>query len=420
MKLKTDVKHDGPYCTLAVTVPGAEIAARFDAKLGEVAASARLPGFRPGKAPAALLRRRYGASLLGETLEGVMQESAGRALEDAGLRPSAQPDLDAGEAAYDLDALEAGRDLPYTLSFEPLPTIEVTDLAALSFERLTAMPEDSDVDEALVRLAEQQKGEGDAQAPAVDDALAQSLGQADLAALRTLLTQNLGEEIVQGARTRLKMDVMDALDDAHKFEAPPTMVEREFESIVREAEQHKAKEAGEGAEPEPLPEEDKAELRTIADRRVRLGILLAQIATDNNLTVSSQELQQAVVERAKMFPGHEEQMYNMIVGNQNMLESIRAPLLEDKAIDCVLELATVTERETTAKDIFADPEEEGEKAKPAAKKKAGAKKKPAAKKDGDALAKKKAPAKKKADGEGEPKPKTKASARKAAPQEKQK
>lgn len=406
MELKTDITRDGPRCTVAITVPASEATRRLEDEIAQVAVKARLPGFRPGKAPATLLRRRYGAGVLGDVLGKLVETASAKALTDAGLRPALKPDFAGNLEGYDLAALDAGTDIAYTLTFEPLPDITIGDLSALSFEKLTAKPGESDIGRALENLAKSHAKEGQ-EPPAIDDAFAESVGAKDLATLREYAAERLTEELANAARTRLKMAVMDALDAAHEIAPPPCLVEQEHAQIMQQVEQelaHRhthdqscADDCAQGVA--ALTDAQRAEYHDIAGRRVRLGLLLAEIARANTLEVSGTELSQAAAARARMFPGHEKQMYDMIASSPQMLEAIRAPLLEDKAIDFVLERATVTEREVTPEELFGEDEDEA----PKPAKKATAKKKPAAKKATEkkseapatqAATKKKTPAKK--------------------------
>lgn len=224
----------------------------------------------------------------------------------------------------------------------------------------------------------------------VDDAFAQSLGLEDLAALKTAVSEQLGQEYSRLTRERTKRDLLDKLSDAHDFEVPPRMAEDEFNQIWSQVEQAK--------ESDQLDEEDKGksddELRTqyreIADRRVRLGLLLSQIGEQNGLSVTQEEVNRAIMEQARQLPGQEQQVIEFYRDNPQASASLQAPIFEDKVVDFIIEMAKVTERELTPEQLNAEAEAEAAEAdvakakpadkKPAAKKKAAAKKKPAAKK----------------------------------------
>ncbi len=222
----------------------------------------------------------------------------------------------------------------------------------------------------------------------VDDEFAKSLGMDDLAALRKAVEEQSNQEFENHSRLKLKKELLDQLDTEHKFEVPQGMKDMELENILHQV---KMDSQQRGVDEEPTDEE-KEELGEIADRRVRLGLVLSEIGNENNIKVVDAELQKAVIAEAQKYPGQEKQVFDYFAKNREALESLRAPIYEDKVVDFILELATVTDKEVTAEELTAEEEDEA----PKAKKTAPAKKKPAAKKDGEkGEEKKKAPAKKK-------------------------
>ncbi len=233
---------------------------------------------------------------------------------------------------------------------------------------------------------------------AVDDELAKGFGLESLAALKDLLRQQLEQEAAQLSRARLKRRLLDALAEAYDFPVPETMVDLEYrdiwEQIKRDAIQSgEATEADLAGKEEPDDEEERREFRAIAERRVRLGLLLSEIGLANNIEISRDELMRKVVEEARRFPGQEQQVYEFYTRNEQALAQLRAPLYEDKVVDYILEMAEVSEREVSLADLRKAVEEEDEKdAEPEAKpKKAKAKAKTKAKKSTKAKA---APARK--------------------------
>lgn len=200
----------------------------------------------------------------------------------------------------------------------------------------------------------------------IDDALATKLGFENLDTLKDAVVKNVGEDYDQLSRLRLKRALLDVLDENHSFELPKGMVEMEFESIVRQMEQEKKQAGGE------ITQADKDELKPIAERRVRLGLVLAEIGRANNVEVKQEELYKAIYAEARKFPGQEQQVLEFYSKNPQVIESFRAPIYEDKVIDFILTKATVTEKSVSIDDLTAE-DEEGTDAKPkkkAAKKKA--------------------------------------------------
>lgn len=200
----------------------------------------------------------------------------------------------------------------------------------------------------------------------IDDALATKLGFENLDTLKDAVVKNIGEDYDQLSRLRLKRALLDVLDENHSFELPQGMVDMELESITRQMEQEK-KQAG-----EDITDADKEELKPIAVRRVRLGLVLAEIGRVNKIEVKQDELYKAIYAEARKYPGQEQQVLEFYSKNPQVIESFRAPIYEDKVIDFILTKATVTEKSVTVDDLTAE-EDDGAEAKPkkkAAKKKA--------------------------------------------------
>lgn len=184
------------------------------------------------------------------------------------------------------------------------------------------------------------------------DALAQTLGLEDLEKLRTVIRDQIENEIANHGRMKLKRELLDALDEAYSFELPPTLVEREFEVIWKQVEGDLEK-AGKTFEDEDTTEEKAREdYQKIAERRVRLGLLLAEIGERNEIKLSDEEVNRALMARIRQFPGQEQQVFDFYQQNPGALAEIRAPLFEDKVIDFILELAKVTNKEVTREQLF--------------------------------------------------------------------
>ncbi|MBL4908077.1 MAG: trigger factor [Sneathiella sp.] len=228
----------------------------------------------------------------------------------------------------------------------------------------------------------------------INDEFAKKLGLDDLAALKDAIRGRMEEEYKQHSRQTLKRNMLDALSEHHDFEVPPGMKESEFNSIWEQFEKELERTEQKLEDQDQSEEELRAEYTTIAERRVRLGLLLAEVGRINNIEVSNEEVQQAMLSQARNFPGQEQQIFEMFQKNPEMQNSLRAPIFEDKVVDFIAELATVTEKTVSFEELTADPDAEDAE-KPKTKKKAAPKKKAAAKKsDDDKPAKKKAAEKK--------------------------
>ncbi|MDR3530285.1 MAG: trigger factor [Rhodopila sp.] len=192
--------------------------------------------------------------------------------------------------------------------------------------------------------------------PAADDDLAKKLGAENLTAVREMITSRQQQEYDNISRMRLKKELLDALTGMATFPAPPSIVEQEFDQIWQQFES--ARKAGTEDEEDKGKDDEtlKAEYRAIAERRVRLGLLLAEIGRINNITVSEQELDRALYQRAMQYPGQEMQMLEFFRKYPQLTNSVRGPLLEDKVVDFVLELAKVTDTVVTPEELAKEPE----------------------------------------------------------------
>jgi trigger factor len=464
----TETGSEGLKREFTIVVEASEIEAKVDARIAELAKTANMQGFRPGKVPQSLLRQRYGDSVMGEVLEEAVNNGTTQALTDNDLRPALQPKVDVKE-------FDKGKDLEYTVEVEILPTIEPTDFSKIKLERMKAEPAKSEVEDAIKRLADAQKtfeadpkrksengdavvidfvgsvdgvefegGKGDdynlelgsnsfipgfeeqlvgkktgdhvqvkvdfpadygsdeldgkaavfevdvkevkvASAAEVNDALAERVGLENLEALTTAISEQMSGDYDGMARQRLKRELLDVLAEGNDFDVPEGMIEQEFQGIWQQVEQQRAQD-GDNADAEDADKTDdelKEEYREIAIRRVRLGLLLSDVGTTNNIEVQQDEVNRAMAEQARQFPGQEQMLVEYYQKNPDAMNSLRAPIYEDKVVDFILELASVSEKKVSVEELTAEPEakEEKPKKKAAAKKKAAPKKKAAAKAD---------------------------------------
>lgn len=199
----------------------------------------------------------------------------------------------------------------------------------------------------------------------VDDELAKKLGVDSLGLLKERLREQLRNDYLRASRMHLKRRILDALDAKHSFSLPPTMVEGEFDAIWRQVEAELKREGKSAADEGKSEEELKKEYHDIAERRVRLGLVLARIGEQNGITIAPDELQRAIATRARQFPGQEQQVFNFYAQNAQAQAEIRAPLFEEKVVDFIAELAQVSERKVDRETLFLDPDEAAEKLKSA-------------------------------------------------------
>ncbi len=442
----TETLSEGLKREYKVVVPADEIETQIVEKLSSIQETAEIKGFRPGKAPLALLRKRFEKAVMDEVLSETVNKSSQQAMMDHGVRPAMQPEIDMGD-------FENGSDLEYTLSLETLPDIEPGDLKGMEFARLKVEVADDTVEEAVQKIAEEQKdfepveaereaAEGDAvridftgridgeafeggsaedfqlelgsnslipgfeeqligakagddvdvkvgfpedypgeavagkdavfevkvhqllerKETAIDDALAERMGLGDLAALQAAVRDQIERDYTTASRTRLKREILDKLAAEHDFEVPPGMLEREFESIWHQVTHDMEHENKTWDDMDETEEESRKDYRRIAERRIRLGLLLSEIGQQNEIVVPQEELNRAVMDQARRYPGQEQQIFDYFRNNPQAMNELQAPLYEDKVIDFIIEMATVEDKTATAEELFAEPEDADAKA----------------------------------------------------------
>jgi trigger factor len=191
----------------------------------------------------------------------------------------------------------------------------------------------------------------------IDDEFAKGVGAESLAKLKEQVRERIERDFKQVSRAKAKRSLLDALDESMKFDAPPSLVEQEFDTVWKAVNNDLERRNATWAEEETTEDEARAEYRRIADRRVRLGLAIAELGEKNNIQVSEDEITRALVEQARQFPGQEQQVWDHFRKNPQAMAGIRAPLFEDKVIDFILELAEVTEKQVTRDELLADDEE---------------------------------------------------------------
>jgi trigger factor len=191
----------------------------------------------------------------------------------------------------------------------------------------------------------------------INDEFAKTLGLESLDKLKEAARERLVAEFAGATRQRVKRALLDRLDDSHKFEAPPSLIEEEFNLMWNSIKAEMESSAKTFADENTTEEAAKEEYHKIADRRVRLGLVLSEIGEKNKITVTDDEVSRAVIERARSMPGREKEVWDYYRNNANALAQLRAPIYEDKVVDFILELANVTEKKVSREDLFKDEDE---------------------------------------------------------------
>ena len=403
----TETLAEGLKRQFKVTLPAQELDQKLDQRLRQLSATMRLPGFRPGKVPLPLLKKRYGGSLLGEILEQAVQDSSSRAMAERGLRAATMPKIE-------ITAFAEGKDLEYTLALELLPEIQPIDFSTLELERLKVDVTDEEVDKSVERIHTRSRrsepvdpprpaasgdtvmidfeGKVDGEAfpggeakdfplelgsgrfipgfedqltgaatgesrtvtvtfpadyPAenlagkeaafavtikeirapvtvpLDDEFAKTLGVENVEALRRSVREQIERDYAGAARLKLKRALLDKLAEAHHFTVPDGMIEGEFESIWKQASEAKER-----------------------------GMLEPELAAK-----SEDELKRAMIEEARRYPGQERQVIEHFRKNPDAMDGLRAPIFEEKVVDFIVEMATVSDRKVTPAELFAEDDD---------------------------------------------------------------
>jgi trigger factor len=436
----TQTNADGLKHEFKVVVPAALLEEKVSNRLTEVGRTARIPGFRPGKVPMGILRKKFGSSVMGEVLEATVNDGTRHALDEHKIRPAVQPKVE-------ITSYADGKDLEFTIAVETLPEVKVTGLGDIELEKPVAPVEDAEVDAAVQNIADRQErtevaaaeyqaqtndvvvidflgkvggepfdggkaeryslklGSGsfipgfedqlvgvkaadetvvkvtfpadygaeklagqDAEfdvkvhevrqvVPAVvDDEFAKSLGLGDLADLKKAVRDEVERDYKSLSRAHVKRHLLDKLAAQYDFVVPQSMVDLEFDAIWKQVEQDKEQGQQDAADQGKSDDELKAEYRAIATRRVRLGLVLSEVGRENNITITQEDLNRAVMTEARRYPGQEHLVFQYFQKNPDALNGLRAPIFEEKVIDFILEMAKVTEKTVTVEELRKDPD----------------------------------------------------------------
>ena len=227
-------------------------------------------------------------------------------------------------------------------------TLKVTFPKNYASEKLAGQPAEFETTATLIEAP----GE-----TTIDDEFAKTLGLESLDKLKEAARERLVTEFAGATRQRVKRALLDRLDDSHKFEAPPSLIEEEFNLMWNSIKAEMESSGKTFADEDTTEEAAKEEYKKIADRRVRLGLVLSEIGEKNKITVTEDEVGRAVIERARSMPGREKEVWDYYRSNANALAQLRAPIYEDKVVDFILELANVTEKKVSRDDLFKEDDE---------------------------------------------------------------
>jgi trigger factor len=435
--------NEGLKRAYTLTIAAKDIIARVEAEVRQVAPTVRMPGFRPGKVPANLIKKMHGPALEQDALNKAVQEGVQSLLSEKQLRPAMQPAVELGED------YAPGKDAEVKVSLEVLPEVPAPAIDGIALERLTVEAPEAEVDSALDRLASQQKSFDDALEghPAVegdlvvmdfvgkvdgepfdggtgegmsvelgsgrlipgfesglegvkvgeertlnvtfpddynvaylkgkpatfevkvtavktpkeakaDEDFAKSLGLESLEQLRGLLKGQVEQELNNLTRTHMKRKLLDQLAASHDFPVPPSMVEAEFGQIWAQLE-HEATHEEDPEAARTEMEKDREDYQKIAERRVRLGLLLSEIGQQNGVEISQAEMNRLIAQAAQQYGAKDRERFIQYVQQDPMAAAqLRAPLYEDKVVDFLFSKAEITDRAVSREELEAAIEAE--------------------------------------------------------------
>ncbi|WBL75528.1 trigger factor [Bradyrhizobium xenonodulans] len=446
----TETLSEGLKHEFKISVPASDLDAKAGAKLVDLKDKVRINGFRPGKVPVTHLKKVYGRSVMAETIDQTIRDTNTQLFSERGFKLATEPKITMPSEQAEVEELLSGKtDLTYTVAIEIVPAIALADFKTFEVEKPVADVSDVDVDEAIKRIADSNRGyaakadgakaeQGDrvtinfkgsingevfeggtgegiqvvigsntfipgfeeqltgigagetrtlkvsfpknytndklagqpaefettatsVEAPqdvAIDDEFAKTLGLESLDKLKEAARERLSAEFATATRQRVKRALLDRLDEAHRFEAPPSLVDEEFNLMWNSVKAEMDSAGKTFADEDTTEDKAKEEYRKIADRRVRLGLVLSEIGEKNKITVTDDEVGRAVIERARSMPGREKEVWDFYRNNAQALAQLRAPIYEDKVVDFILELANVTEKKVSREDLYKDDETE--------------------------------------------------------------
>lgn len=431
-----ELKSDGLKKIYQVTIKSSDFEAKVDAKVASLGKTTKLPGFRPGKAPKAMLMQKFRPAVLGEVLDDMINAAAGEVLSSNKLIPAMTPDIK-------LDKFEEGKDITFEMTVEVLPEIKVGDLKSLKLEKPIAEVPQEEIDKAMKYLAQSRrnvikveedraskkgdtvvinfvgsidgvefqggKGENyplelgsgsfipgfedqligkkagdkvdvkvkfpenyhakdlagkdsvfaveikelrEAKEVEINDEFAKSMGEDTLDKLKGTIKSRIQSDYEAASRMKLKRQLLDILDKEYKFEVPQGLVDAEYKAIVDQY--NNAKKYNQLDEEEKAKPEDKllAEYKDIAVRRVKLGLLLSEIGKSAKITLTPDDLNKAIMNEAKKYPGQEKAVFDFYLKNKQAVESLKAPVMEEKIVDYIFNQASISEKTVSIEDLY--------------------------------------------------------------------
>ncbi len=427
----TETKNEGLLREFKVVVLAKDISKKVDDRLSKLAKTVKMAGFRPGKVPLSIVKKKHGKDVLGDVLQHVVADSSQKIMDERDLSPALEPKIE-------VSSFDEGKNLEYSLSVEIYPEVPKIDFSKISLERSVVDVTEKDIKDGLGRLKTSRRdfvalekaraakkgdvvvidfegsidgtlfdgGAGkdfrlelgssqfipgfedqlvgvkkdgkkdvkvqfpenygsadlagkdavfkvtvndilEGKEPEINEEFATGLGFEDVAKLKDAIKEQIEKDYSVITKTKLKKELFDKLEEVCKFEVPAGMLQMELDSL------NKAVEADSAEEKAKKPtKKEKGEFEKLSQRRVRLGILLADLSKKNAVAVTEDEIRNAVFEQARNYPGQEQKIIEIYQNNSQALDGLRGPILEDKVVDIIIGKIKITDKKTPIKDLL--------------------------------------------------------------------
>lgn len=438
-----EASEEGLKRNLKVVVDAKEIEERYVSRIDQVKDSVSLKGFRKGKVPETHIRKIYGRSLMTEVIQDTLRDTSQKLIQERKERPAVMPSITLSEDQEEINQiLEGKKDLSYSISFEVIPSINLTKFETIELEKLEANVDEETIQKSIEdllkragsfelvedRMAEKgdrvtisyvgtingepfeggsgdglslvlgnagfipgfedgligsqksetrdvactfpvdypdqklagqaaifkvtvQKVERPVEAQLNDD-LAKAFGAENVGMLKDLISQQIKLEYDKAARIKLKKELLDRLEELHKFELPQSLVDREFEVIWKRGELSRQQQDQQNTDQKKSDDELRKDYQLIAQRRVRLALVVGEIGTQNKIEVTQEELRRALMEQARRYPGQEKFVYEYFEKTPGALQELRAPIFEDKIIDHLISQVKLTPKSVSRDELY--------------------------------------------------------------------
>lgn len=431
----TESKSEGLKKEYKVVVPAADFEAKIDAKIKQISKNAKLPGFRAGKAPFEMLKKKYHDSVIGEVVEDAVREGTAQVISQNKLRPAVQPDVK-------ITAFSEGKDLEFDVSLENLPEIKLGDFSKISLDKYMAEVPAEEVEKALKYISEAHKetiavegkkaakgdvvmidfvgsvdgvefqgGKGsnyplelgsgsfipgfedqlvgseagskvdvkvkfpenyhakdlagkdavfavevkevrEPKKVELNDEFAKSVGAESLAKLKEDIENRIKSDYENASRMKIKRQLLDILDKEYNFESPAALVDAEYKAIVDQYEQAKKYNQLDASEKDKPEAELLEDYKNIALRRVKLGLLLSEVGQDAKISIKPEDINAAIMNEAKKYPGQEKAVLDYYLKNKSAVEGLKAPIFEEKIVDYIIGKANVADKVVSVEELY--------------------------------------------------------------------